>query len=285
MKPVIGLTGTRGFIGRHIADHFSQQNFEVIHLDPWIKPEVALDNQFAPPAVDFVFHLAAHASIASSFENAISLVNRNCDSLFKALAISARHKSVFVYFSSYVYGQPRYFPIDEEHPTEALNPYMSSKLLGEQACRDIAKFQQFPYVILRPFLVYGPNLKEERLVGHLFAQFKKGEAFCIDSPHPIRDYLYIEDLCALMEKIIANKKNLPNNPVFNVGSGFSCSNLELAETFRRLSKEERAIFVKGQDRRNDVFQVVPCINKIRSFYEWTPTVNIESGISKILFGS
>jgi len=41
--------------------------------------------------------------------------------------------------SSFVYGQPKYLPIDEKHPVSFANPYMGSKLAGEEVSRSISE--------------------------------------------------------------------------------------------------------------------------------------------------
>ncbi|OYT51343.1 MAG: UDP-glucose 4-epimerase, partial [Desulfurococcales archaeon ex4484_217_2] len=40
--------------------------------------------------------------------------------------------------SAAVYGEPKYLPIDEGHPTEPLSPYGLSKLVGELVLRQYA---------------------------------------------------------------------------------------------------------------------------------------------------
>src|SRR3546814_18136785 len=40
--------------------------------------------------------------------------------------------------SATVYGQPRYLPLDEAHPTSATNPYGRTKLMIEEMLADVA---------------------------------------------------------------------------------------------------------------------------------------------------
>lgn len=47
----------------------------------------------------------------------------------------------YVVFSSSAatFGEPKYVPIDEKHPQEPINPYGTTKLIGEQILKDYEK--------------------------------------------------------------------------------------------------------------------------------------------------
>src|SRR5439155_24129757 len=97
-----------------------------------LRDEVALLE--AVQGADFVCHLAAVGDVYLAGErpplaaevNAV-VTARLCDAMLKA---SVKR---LVYASTWeVYGEPRYQPMDEDHPTAPEHPYSITKLAGEQ---------------------------------------------------------------------------------------------------------------------------------------------------------
>jgi len=274
----VGITGNRGFMAGHLAEHLSQQAHGVHDLDPHLEGTGAK----LPKTLDAVFHLAAKSDIQKAFLNPASVLENNLQCLIKALCLAQKSQSRFVFFSSYVYGHPKTIPITEDHPQDSLNPYMGSKILGENICKEFCRWNKLPLVILRPFSIYGKGMREGRLVSDLIQQAIKGGPLQIRSPEPVRDYLYIEDLCLLCERILHTPLDPDENPTFNVGSGFQCSNLELAKKIKELAGLTEEIIVDNIDRKADVFEVIPCLEKVKKRFGWSPSISLEEGLLRML---
>ena len=56
----------------------------------------------------------------------------------------------------------------------------------------------------------------------------------------LKDYLYIDDFCELIINIISKDKIIKN--IYNVGSGVSYSNMEIAEIIKIIAKALRSSF-------------------------------------------
>ena len=80
------------------------------------------------------------------------------------LEAARRFEVPVTHISSYVYGQPEYLPIDEDHPVKAENPYMHSKIFAEQACEFYKKNFNLQVCIMRPFNLYGKGQKSNFLI-------------------------------------------------------------------------------------------------------------------------
>lgn len=142
MKKVI-VTGGAGFIGSHLVDVLIKKNIEVTVIDNlstgkknninpkanFIKCDIGKDRPLFS-GVDTVFHLAATPQVQHSIENPTD--NNNIDSLINILNLSKKSgvKRFIFSSSSVVYGNPKYTPIDENHPTNPLSPYALHKLVG-----------------------------------------------------------------------------------------------------------------------------------------------------------
>ena len=151
-------------------------------LDPAHRIIVFLNE--CPDDLNWVLHFAASASIGKSFENPFYTYANNLESTIVALNIAYRSKSPFLFMSSYVYGKPRYLPIDEKHPLDFVNPYMGSKIIGEEICRQICSMLLIPLIILRGFNIYGNCKIPGRLISDLLESAHNRMPIVLNDPLP-----------------------------------------------------------------------------------------------------
>ena len=143
---------------------------------------------------------------------------------------SIRHNYNNLYFIEII---KKYNPIDENHNVKPNNPYMSSKWIAEQLCTNICQQLNIPLTVFRTFNIYGAGLKKGRLISDLLHNIMNNEDLLLNDPSPIRDYLYIEDFINLIFYLLDSKKS--SEGIFNIGSGESHSNLEVAQTIQTLT--------------------------------------------------
>ncbi|MGB5745977.1 MAG: SDR family oxidoreductase [Desulfobacterales bacterium] len=177
--PSVLITGANGFIGKAFCRKMLAEGWHVQGAIRSLSKKNALppgvdsveigsidsetDWRSALDGIDVVVHLAArvHAMDGSSADPIIEYRKINVDGT-KHLAQIANSKEVrrFVYVSSIkVNGEERADPYTEaDHPSPA-DPYGISKFEAEQELRNIADKTGLEVVILRPPLVYGPEVK------------------------------------------------------------------------------------------------------------------------------
>ncbi|MDR4508733.1 MAG: GDP-mannose 4,6-dehydratase [Candidatus Brocadiaceae bacterium] len=274
----IGITGQSGFIGGAVARAVSGAGHQVISLDKCIRSYFA-DNDY-PKKLDWVLHFAASTSIKASMKDPFFTYRNNIESTLAALKLSYHSRASFVFMSSYVYGQPKYLPIDEKHPIACLNPYMGSKILSEEICRQLSDMLCIPLVILRGFYIYGNCQFPGRLISDLMESVRKGIPMVLNDPAPKRDYLYIKDFEALILKIISQVQI--KTGTYNVGSGHSYSNLEVAEMVRILSGGKCDIVAKSSPRSQDVSDCTVDVSLIKEAFSWEPRYSLEKGLSELI---
>ena len=275
----IGISGTRGFIGSCVAKTLKSKKHGVLSLDPYTE-KLLLNDEKLPKDLDWVLHFAAKTKVSESFNSTYAFYANNINSTLYALEIARYSNASFLHMSSYVYGIPTYVPIDEAHPTSATNPYMGSKLACEQISLQISHLEKIPLIILRGFNIFGPGLPPGRLVSDLLQSVQTGKQLTINDPIPRRDYLYIDDFCALVIKIIETE--IRENRIFNVAYGHSYSNLEVAELIRKLAGEKRPVQIKSVSRRNDILNCQPDATLVKERFSWQPEYSLEHGLEKLL---
>jgi len=277
----IGITGTDGFIGGEVADALTQDEHQVVFLDGYTRNSSSgADFKELSGGLSWVLHFAASTSIEASFSDPVATYYNNLQSTMLALKIAQKEKSAFLFMSSYVYGQPKYLPIDERHPTGALNPYMGSKIMGEEVCRQLCRDIPLPLVILRASNIYGKRLIPGRLISDVLNQVYNGLPVKINDPLPKRDYLYIKDFIALIKKIISTKPALTG--LFNVGSGQAYSNMEIAQTICQIAHSSYPVEAGSQPRSNDIAEVYFNVDLAKNTFSWSPEYSLKSGLSELV---
>ena len=102
----------------------------------------------------------------------------------------------------------------------------------------------------------------------------------INDPKPRRDYLHIEDFCILLKTILHHKNII--NQTFNVGSGKSYSNYEVAKIVKSLTDNSSEIKVTNNPRDNEIHKIIADISLINKTYQWLPEVDIINGLKATL---
>ena len=118
------------------------------HPIPFIKGDVRdtslLTNTLISYDVDAVIHFAGLKSVGESSIIPIEYYSCNLQgaiSLLQSMEKASVHTLVFS-SSACVYGDPKYLPVDELHPTNPTNPYGRNKLQIEQLLQDVAESDQ-----------------------------------------------------------------------------------------------------------------------------------------------
>ncbi len=292
MQKVI-VTGGAGFIGSNLVDELIKQEIEVIVLDNLstgkienINPravfyecnisKMPMDTfKYLFEDVDTVFHLAATPQVQYSIENPLD--NNNLHSLINMLEVSKLIGAKRFVFSSSsaVYGNPKYTPIDENHPINPLSPYALHKLIGEQYCKLYSDIYNLDTVSLRYFNVYGNRMPKEGAYKSVLSVFKeqynKQPFNIVNDGKQKRDFIYVNDIIQA-NLLAANSTNNHKGDVFNVGTGQAYTVNEIANIFGGDKKYgEKRIEPKDSVAENA---------KIRLDLDWEPTGNLPKWIEK-----
>jgi len=268
------VTGSKGFIGKQVLKQLKKSE---IVLDSINSKQIDLQNikevMKIKPA-DIVIHLGGKTKKDLSKNE---YFNNNVLGTLNILEYCMeKNIKKLIFVSSYVYGNPKYLPIDEKHPVSPHNEYTKSKHLAEQLCEFYAKNYNLNVVILRPFNIFGKTSKGDFLISNLFRSIKTNEKILIFNKNSKRDFLYIDDFVDVILEI----KDLDIKfDIFNIGSGLSISFKEIINEIEKITskkidleyREEQEIFI--EEIRAD-------ISKIKQKIKWNPKISISEGLQK-----
>ena len=139
----------------------------------------------------------------------------------------------------------------------------------------------FPCIVLRLYLIFGPRQDFNRLIPNVIKSCLKNSSFSCSHGLQYRDFLYVDDLIDLILKLL--KKNISFGNIFNVGSGkkFKVKNMILL--IQKLIKKGRPMFGKIKLRKDEITKLYPSIKKIKKTLDWKPKISTLEGIKKTIF--
>jgi UDP-glucose 4-epimerase len=264
------VVGGAGYIGSHVAREFLDSGHEVTIFDNlstgsrenlfreerFIKGDI-LDYRSILKAMkghDAAVHLAAAKAAGESMQKPEKYSLQNISGTVNIVnaAVEAGVNKLVFSSSAATYGEPKYLPIDEKHPTIPENYYGFTKLEIERILAWYDKLKGLRYAALRYFNAAGYDTRGrisglEKTPANLIPvimEVASGmrpslKVFGTDYPTKdgtgVRDYVHASDLArahvAALDWIARNDKSL----VVNLGSGEGLSVLELIEEARRVT--------------------------------------------------
>jgi UDP-glucose 4-epimerase len=301
------ITGAAGFIGSNLTEELLKHNNYLVLIDNYndfyqgkeeqlkevignysnigdykiIKGDILDSNLYnkLDQDFDYIFHLAAYASVRYSIEYAAKITHNNITgtvNLFEyALGLKDIKKIIFASSSS-VYGNPLYTPLDEEHPKNPICPYAISKLCGEIYADYYFREFGLPITSLRFYTVYGPRGRPDMAVRKFFNLiFENQEITIYGDGKQLRDFTYISDIIDGL--ILSGEKPEAIGEVFNLGCSEAISVNKLVDKMYFVTGKSKKIkYIEKQI--GDVDVTHSDISKAKKLLNYNPKVSIDEGL-------
>lgn len=288
------VTGGAGFIGGNLSIYLENRGYDVIAIDSLERASskglledygvklIALDLRSSTdiPRADIIIHAAAYIDVDESFRKPYEYIVNNTAVTMAIARKALDYNAKLIYLSSAaVYGEPRYIPIDEDHPREPTSPYGLSKLMGEQAVSFYGRFG-LRYAIVRLFNVYGryQSVSYTGVVSRFIERVRMGKPPIIyGDGSQTRDFIHISDLLKLIERVI----EVDAEGIYNAGSGVETRIVDLAKLILKLANLElEPIYMDA--RIGDIKRSCADIRKARSL-GWSIEKAVEDGLRELLY--
>ena len=270
------VTGGAGFIGSHLTDKLIEMGFDVTVVDDLstgniknVNPRAkfvsntvkyclvgdSADNIVRVPSVtnnniiiemirskkyNYIFHLAATASVPLTIKHPISSNENNIDLTLRMLNATKKDQPQFKKFifasSSAVYGNPKNETgMSETDAVDPMSPYALQKYTAEQYCELYRKLYNVPTVSLRFFNVYGPRQNGSgpyaNVISSWATKLVNNEKICMHGDGTQqRDFIHVNDVVDL---IIQAAMEDEISGVYNIGTGQTQSILDILHMFEK----------------------------------------------------
>ena len=223
------IIGSRGFIGSHCSNHFSQfaEVWECDIVDEsrnnyfYLNPENPdFTDVFSSQDFDVCINCSGAANVQNSITNPKNDYKLN--TLFVLQQLNALRKYTpnckYLHISSAaVYGNPVSLPIKEINTLSPISPYGEHKKMAEEICTQCFLEHDINTISIRVFSAYGPGLKKQ-LFWDLYRKYKtQNKIELYGTGLESRDFIYIDDLIFSIECVIKNA--VFNGGVINVANG------------------------------------------------------------------
>lgn len=267
------ITGKNGFIGsnlqRLLSAHghtFVKKNYDVLAM-----PKRHRD-------IDAVVHLASQTDNNKFFQDSEVAYKTNICGTLNVLEFCKKSNTKLVYISTCGVYAEKVGKVRETDDIEPRNPYTFSKYIGEQLCSRYSRDFGLPIIILRLFNVYGFGQRPPFVIPYIFECLLKNRPIELKSPLSLRDFIYVDDVCASIVKALARDQE--GIAVFNIGSGKTVSVARVAKKISALlNKELPRLPVKRKENN------VPCIcadlTRTSKYLVWKPSVVLDDGLKRI----
>ncbi|MDP6801731.1 MAG: NAD-dependent epimerase/dehydratase family protein [Gemmatimonadota bacterium] len=296
------VTGGAGFVPSHIVDALVAEGAVVTVLDnmqagrmenlaevtdriTFLQEDVrdAESVRSAVEGQDFVFHLAANASVPGSVRdprydlesNALGTLN-----VMEAAKESGVRRVVYA-SSAAVYGPPESVPTDESHRLRPTSFYGLSKLYGEQLGFMYHRLFGVSFSAVRIFNTYGPR-QPRYVLADLVRKLMKNphELEVLGTGEQVRDYAFATDTAGAFLTVAADEDL--NGKACNVSGGQAISIRDLVSIILEvMDLPDCRVRYTGESWKGDIDHLEADISRIGKA-GYAPSTLLADGIRRTI---
>ena len=310
------ITGGAGFIGSHLADAYLQRGDEVFIIDDLSTGSIenirhlkdhplfhytieSVHNQPVTAELvdqcEVVFHLAAAVGVKLIVESPVRTIETNVRGTEVVLSLAnKKKKKVLIVSTSEVYGLSAEVPFREDGnlvmgaTTKGRWSYACSKAIDEFLALAYWREKKLPTIVVRLFNTVGP--RQTGQYGMVIPTFVKQAL----SGRPItvygdgtqsRCFCYVGDVVGALMKLMDDEKAV--GEVFNIGSNYEISIMDLAKKVKELTRSESEILTVPYDEAyeegfEDMPRRVPDISKVNAQVGFRPQMDLEGILRSVI---
>ncbi len=305
------VTGVNGFAGSHLAEYLLAQGDEVFGM---LRPGSSSANFPSPCQAislyeveltqaeevtraikeimpELIFHLAAQAAVARSWEDPQGTLSNNIIAQLNVLqgVIAAQiDPKILILGSNEEYGTPcpGELPIREENPLRPTSPYGVSKVTQDMMGYQYFRSHGLRCVRVRPFNHLGARQREEFVVPSLAKQVAEAEAglrepvIHVGNIEVKRDFTDVRDM--VRGYYLALLHGEPGE-VYNIGSGTMTSLRSIVDFLLNHSRVSLSVEQDASRLRpGDITESVCDCSKFKAKTGWQPEIPLEQTLLEVL---
>ena len=289
------IVGGTGFIGLHVAKEALNRGFlvtiialhekkesekidgiEYLCLD--IQNKETLKNKIGGRVYHYVINLGGYIDHSGYFDNGSQVI----DAHFKGTrnlvdCINRKHLRTFVQIgSSDEYGCNS-APQNEDQRELPISAYSFAKTAITKFLEMLYVSENYPAVVIRLFLVYGPGQNNDRFIPQLIKGCMNDTMFATSNGEQLRDFCFIDDVVNGIFSCFDNKKAY--GQVINLASGVAVSIKNVIDLVKDLIGMGYPDFGSIPYRKGENMSLYANTSKAKNFLNWTAKTELSKGIS------
>lgn len=295
MKRVL-VTGSSGFLGRHLTDALVRRGDFVVGLVRDIGESYELscsvdvygsfdqvERTIAEYEIDTVVHLAAQTQVSTAAADPIGTFEANIRGTWQVLEACRRQKvsQVVVASSDKAYGTS-YVGYHEELPLRPHGIYATSKACADMLADAYCQEFKMPVAITRCGNLYGPgHTNWSTLIPGTIRSYLRGDRPVLrSSGREKRDFLFVEDAVDGYLRVIDHATRC----TFNFGTGVGTSVWDVVQTIKKITQSSLEPILSGHHAPGmggiEIKDQIVDASKAERELHWKPKHTLEQGLTK-----
>ena len=271
----VAVLGSSGQIGAYLTEYLTKKGHLVREFDIVNDPHedmTRIPNPFLRNVImdsDFVFFLAfdvGGSHYLKKYQHTFKFLDNNTRMMANVFGHLADYKKPFVFASS-------------QMSNMSYSPYGVMKRVGELYTKSLGG------LIVKFWNVYGIEKDMEKahvITDFIHKGFESGVINMMTDGTEAREFLYAEDCCEALEKIMEEYSNLSSDDELHITTGVYTSILEIAQEIRKLFTDiGKEVEVIPSEKKDEVQK--DARNEPDSFIRkiWQPKTSVKDGLKKV----
>lgn len=291
------IIGGSGFIGGHLADRSLSLGYKVdiislnkkknknankkikfINLDLGNLNQVKKLNKLD---YDYVVNLGGYIdhSNYSSKGNIIIDTHFNSIRIIIQKLLNTKIKRFIQIGSSDEYGFNK-SPQSEIMREDPVSPYSFAKTATTHFLKMLHKTENFPCVILRFFLVYGPRQNIDRLLPQVIKGCIEDKKFKTSEGNQLRDFCHVDDI--IIAILSTFDKDKINGKIINIGSGQPTKIKTVIKLIKKIINKGNPVYGSFKSKKIENKSLYPKITLAKKLLGWSPKIKLEDGLKNTI---
>jgi nucleoside-diphosphate-sugar epimerase len=296
LKKKILIVGGTGFLGYHLAKKCLAKDWEVTSISTNNPKKIRFLSKVKYLIVDISKKKILQKKIKSNYDFVVNFggyVNHNdklktyrshylgCKNLADFF-LKKKIKSFIQIGSCVEYGHHK-SPQTENILTnieKLKSTYGKAKLAATNYLLEKNKKNNFPSIILRLYLVYGPRQDFNRLIPLVIKGCLEKSSFPCSNGLQYRDFLYVDDVIDAIFKCFQN----PNlfGEIINISSGKLIQIKKVILLIKKIIKKGQPDFGVIKLREDEILKLYSNIRKAKKKINWMPRIKFIKGLTKTI---
>ena len=226
---------------------------------------------------DIVVNFAAESHVDRSISNPKPFIDSNIVGVFNILEEIKNEKKQLIQISTdEVFGSLKKDSANENYKLNPSSPYASSKAAAELLVNSYVSTFDCKCIITRCTNNFGPRQFPEKLIPKtILLAYQNKKIPIYGSGKNIRDWIFVNDHCDAILKIIARGEN---GKSYNISGQNELDNITIVKKILKLMGKSTKNIEFVEDRPGHDFRYSLNSSKIQKELQWSPSLDIDQSL-------